>query len=168
MNKNEIKKSNINNNILDIESKFNRNNFSLNDLIELLKKEKKDINHGLCGSINLGNTCYLNSSIACLSNCYELTYYFLSKKFKNDINKSNKEGTKGNLANEWYDLLKQYWKTKKSYGNPSALKKVIGNKIKNFKGYNQQDANEFMIYFLDIINEDLNRISKKYYKEIDE
>ncbi len=168
MNKNEIKKSNINNNILDIESKFNRNNFSLNDLIELLKKEKKDINHGLCGSINLGNTCYLNSSIACLSNCYELTYYFLSKKFKNDINKSNKEGTKGNLANEWYDLLKQYWKTKKSYGNPSALKKVIGNKINNFKGHNQQDANEFMIYFLDIINEDLNRISKKYYKEIDE
>ena len=168
MNKNEIKKSSINNNTSLIESIFNRNDFSLNDLIELLEKEKKTINHGLCGSINLGNTCYLNSSIACLSNCYELTYYFLSKKFKNDINKSNKEGTKGDLAKEWYELLKEYWKSKKSKGDPSDLKKVIGKKVKIFKGYNQQDANEFMIYFLDIINEDLNRTSKKSYKEIDE
>ena len=168
MNKNEIKKSNNDYYLSYYESIFNRNDFSLEDLIELLSQEKKKINHGLCGSINLGNTCYLNSSIACLSNCYELTYYFLSKKFKKDINKSNKEGTKGNLAIEWYELLKEYWKSKKSKGNPSDIKKIIGNKVKIFKGYNQQDANEFMIYFLDLMNEDLNRSSKKPYQEIDE
>ena len=39
-----------------------------------------DSNHGICGSINLGNTCYMNSSIACLSNCTELTTFFLSKE----------------------------------------------------------------------------------------
>jgi len=168
MNKNEIKNSYNNNNLSYYESIYNRNDFSLDDLIELLSKEKKNINCGLCGSINLGNTCYLNSSIACLSNCYELTYYFLSKKFKKDINKSNKEGTKGNLAKEWYKLLKEYWKSKKSKGNPSELKKIIGNKVKIFNEYNQQDANEFMIYFLDLMNEDLNRTSKKPYQEIDE
>ena len=32
-------------------------------------------NHGLCGSVNLGNTYYINRSIACLSNCYELTTF---------------------------------------------------------------------------------------------
>ena len=32
---------------------------------------------GRCGGRNLGNTCFMNSSIACLSNCTELTYYFL-------------------------------------------------------------------------------------------
>ena len=42
MNKNEIKKSSINNNTSLIESIFNRNDFSLNDLIELLKNEKKN------------------------------------------------------------------------------------------------------------------------------
>ena len=133
MNKNEIKKSNNDYYLSYYESIFNRNVFSLEDLIELLSQEKKKINHGLCGSINLGNTCYLNSSIACLSNCYELTYYFLSKKFKKDINKSNKEGTKGNLAIEWYELLKEYWKSKKSKGNPSDIKKIIGNKVKILK-----------------------------------
>ena len=33
---------------------------------------------GRCGGRNLGNTCFMNSSIACLSNCTELTYYFLN------------------------------------------------------------------------------------------
>ena len=41
------------------------------DLIKILPQ---GCNHGLCGGRNLGNTCYMNSSIACLSNCYELTY----------------------------------------------------------------------------------------------
>ena len=37
----------------------------------------EDSTKGQCGGHNLGNTCFMNSSIACLSNCTELTYYFL-------------------------------------------------------------------------------------------
>ena len=47
---------------------------------------KEDSTHGLCGGKNLGNTCFMNSSIACMSNCTELTYYFLSGDYKKDIN----------------------------------------------------------------------------------
>ena len=72
------------------------------------------------------------------------------------------------MANEWADLMKDYWKSNSDYGNPSDLKKVISKKVKIFYGYGQQDSNEFMTYFLDIMNEDLNRTSKKPYKEIDE
>ena len=74
-------------------------------------KEKLDFskNHGVCGSYNLGNTCFMNSSIACLSNCSELTEYFLSEDFESDINRKNVDGARGKLAEEWYKLLYYYW-----------------------------------------------------------
>ena len=146
-------------------SPFTRNAIDLEDF-----KNKLDYNcnHGVCGSENLGNTCFMNSSIACLSNCSELTEYFLTKKFEKDINKNNKDGTKGKLAMEWYNLLCNYWLTKASRGNPKNIKYIVGSKNRKFLGYNQQDSNEFMTVFLEILGEDLNRATKKVYRELKE
>ena len=58
---------------IDHLSHFTRTIIDIKDLDNILKK---GCNHGLCGSHNLGNTCYMNSSIACLSNCIELTTFF--------------------------------------------------------------------------------------------
>lgn len=41
---------------------------------------------GLTGLTNLGNTCYMNSIIQCLSNTVVLRDYFLTEKFRQDIN----------------------------------------------------------------------------------
>ena len=128
----------------------------------------KNSNHGLCGSENLGNTCFMNSSIACLSNCTELTTFFLSKDYRNYLNKSNKNGLKGKLADAWYKLLKSYWKTDENYGNPFEIKKLIAKKYKKFESFEQQDANEFITLFLELLNEDLNEIKNKKYVQLDE
>ena len=138
------------------------------DLKELDKILKEGCNHGLCGGVNLGNTCFMNSSIACLSNCTELTTFFLTGKYKEFINKKNKLGLGGKLANAWYKLLEEYWNSNSRVGNPSNIKSAVAKKVKKFSSFNQQDSNEFMTEFLSILNEDLNKTDKKIYKELKE
>ena len=137
-----------------------------------LEKFKNDLNlennHGVCGSINLGNTCFMNSSIACLSNCSELTEYFLRQLYTKDINKSNMDGAGGKLAEGWAYLMGDYWLTSNRYGNPKIIKQIVGSKNRKFLGYNQQDSNEFMTVFLEILGEDLNKAKKKVYRELKE
>jgi ubiquitin carboxyl-terminal hydrolase 4/11/15 len=138
------------------------------DISDLQKVLKKGANHGLCGGHNLGNTCFMNSSIACLSNCTELTTYFLTGKFKDDVNTKNKEGVGGKLAYAWNDLLKEYWNSKTGTGNPSQVKSAVAKKVRKFAGYSQQDSNEFMTEFLSLLSEDLNKTTKKKYRELKE
>ena len=123
---------------------------------------------GQVGGRNLGNTCFMNSSIACLSNCTELTYYFLKGDYLKDINEENNLGMRGELAKEWGNLMKQYWVENTGVGDPSDFKYTIGRKAERFRGYGQQDSNEFMSVFLDYLNEDLNKTTKKEYVELHE
>ena len=127
----------------------------------------EESSHGLCGGKNLGNTCFMNSSIACISNCVELTYYFLSGDYKKDINKENKLGMGGRLAKSWGALLHQYWVEKTRVGNPAEFKKTLGDKVKMFRGFGQQDSNEFMNFFIDYLNEDLNGTTQKPYVQLE-
>ena len=138
------------------------------DISKLSKYLKKDSSAGICGGRNLGNTCYMNSSIACISNCTELTYYFLCGDYLKDINSTNENGMKGILAKTWGNLLEEYWVDNTDVGNPSQFKSIMGQKEKRFRGFGQQDSNEFMSIFLDYLNEDLNSVSKKEYIELDE
>ena len=138
------------------------------DISKISEYLKPDSSKGQIGGYNLGNTCFMNSSIACLSNCTELTYYFLKGDYLKDINEENTLGMKGELAKEWGKLLNQYWVKNTSTGDPSDFKSTIGQKAVRFRGYGQQDSNEFMSVFLDIINEDLNKTTKKQYIELKE
>lgn len=54
--------------------------------------------HGVVGLKNLGNTCYFNSAVHCLSHTKPLLDYILSRLYEKEINKSSKLGSKGQVT----------------------------------------------------------------------
>ena len=145
-------------------------------LKKLFKKSLEDIlpsngKKGLIGLYNLGNTCYMNSAIQCLSNTEDLTKYCLYNFYEQEINYNNKVGTHGQLIEEYVKLIQNLWINEnydKKPINPYKFRIIVARKIPQFASLNQQDSHEFLSLLLDNIHEDLNRISNKPYMEIKE
>jgi len=128
-----------------------------------------DLSPSKCGKVglkNIGNTCYMNSGLQCLSNCKDLTKYFLLNLYKEEINTTNPLGHKGQLAKEYANLIHNLWKTEYKTTDPATLKSRIERNVTQFKGHEQHDSQEFILYMLDGLHEDLNRITDKPYMKI--
>ena len=123
---------------------------------------------GCIGLNNLGNTCFMNSALQCLSHATPLTRHFLSNQFKEDLNTSNPLGTGGKLALAYESVMKDLWLKYDKPGStsPSSLKRAIALFAPRFAGCLQHDAQEFLAYLLDGLHEDLNRIRKAPYVEM--
>lgn len=96
-----------------------------------------------------------------------LTEYFLSGKYKSEINRNNPLGMKGMIADTWGNLTKQLWAGGGSHViAPRELKSTIAKFAPQFGGGAQHDFQEFMAFLLDGLHEDLNRVHQKSYKEV--
>uniref|UniRef100_A0A4W5JXX3 Ubiquitin carboxyl-terminal hydrolase n=1 Tax=Hucho hucho TaxID=62062 RepID=A0A4W5JXX3_9TELE len=121
---------------------------------------------GVSGLTNLGNTCFMNSALQCLSNTPPLTEYFLRNAYLEELNFTNPLGMKGEIAEAYADVIKQMWSGMHYSVVPRIFKTKVGHFASQFLGYQQHDSQELLSFLLDGLHEDLNRVKNKEYIEL--
>ncbi|XP_060107257.1 ubiquitin carboxyl-terminal hydrolase 2 isoform X2 [Heteronotia binoei] len=112
---------------------------------------------GLTGLRNLGNTCFMNSILQCLSNTKELRDYCLQNQYLRDLN--NNSRMQMALMAEFAKLIQLLWTSSPNESvSPSEFKTQIQRYAPRFVGYNQQDAQEFLRFLLDGLHSEVNRV----------
>lgn len=137
-----------------------------NDLVSINK-----IGNGLTGLRNLGNTCYLNSSIQCLSHTLPLTEYLLRGNYKRylteNLTKEGKLQPQINMLVQYIALLYAIWEKGEEEGDiPDEVNYIITptSFVKEFLTFfpeggifRQNDSQESIIYLLDTFHELISR-----------
>ena len=120
-------------------------------------KDERLIHKPTRGLKNLGNTCFMNCILQCLSHTLPLRDFFLLDEYKEHLK------TKGDLSFAFKCAMSELWipsSTIDSYA-PHDLKRRVGIVAPRFSGYNQHDAQEFMRFLLNELHEEINKADVK-------
>ncbi|RXN00577.1 Ubiquitin carboxyl-terminal hydrolase 33 [Acipenser ruthenus] len=113
----------------------------------------------LTGLKNIGNTCYMNAALQALSNCPPLTQFFV------DCGGLVRTDKKPALCKSYQKLVSDIWhKNRSGYVVPTNLFQGIKAVNPMFRGYSQQDSQEFLRCLMDQLHEEL----KEGLPELDE
>ena len=143
------------------------------------------------GLKNQGNTCFMNAIVQCLSHTDALAKYLVTDAYKTDLRrkywiKSGKVFTRiqsylivsrvntmyecvcfqGEVTDELASVLKSNWFRMNDDGSASKFKAVVERFNPQWRGSEQHDAQEFLIWLLARVHEDLNLAASNKYKQM--
>jgi ubiquitin C-terminal hydrolase len=104
------------------------------------------------GLQNVGQTCYMNATIQCLSNISEL-----SQNLLNIFNNKQFDIDTQPLTVAFSSLLYELINSKEKYIVPSLFKEIIGKLNPLFEGLHAADSKDLIFFIIEKLHKELNR-----------
>ena len=163
----EIKKSQLGNLEKEIEKnkRMIKNSKKIDELKNYLEIYKNPLEKyripPLIGLNNIGATCFMNSTLQCLSQTKELTTYFLIEENENKIINNNIAVVNKNalqLSPIYLELIKKLWNEKgeKSF-SPHKFMNIVEKMNPLFKQGQAGDSKDFIIFILEQLHKELKK-----------
>ncbi|KAM9837960.1 ubiquitin carboxyl-terminal hydrolase 31-like [Aulostomus maculatus] len=130
---------------------------------------------GVAGLKNHGNTCFMNAILQCLSNTELFAEYLALEQFRGTETSSGSDKAKSNgvlvqkkasqqqqeageVTEQLSGLVRALWTFEYTPQHSRDFKNVVSKSALQFRGNSQHDAQEFLLWLLDRVHEDLNNI----------
>jgi ubiquitin carboxyl-terminal hydrolase 8 len=120
------------------------------------KLQPQNIRLPRTGLMNFGVTCYMNSTIQCLSGTLPLSMLFLDDYWKPLVQKENWKGSRGVMPQYYADLIRALWKGDVGAIRPTTFRRLSARLNREWGNERQQDAKEFLEFLIDFLHEDFN------------